>query len=557
MGSTQPSRDTRSPSAVASFAQGAPSLPPSNNTSFQSRYTTSPSVERRSFDTGSPPRQPGQGLRDGSGSGLPVLVLRRLPASINQDTLQSMMLFADDCQTVRFIDLNDESGWQSAVAEFRTVEGANEARHRLNGKRLSNSGAPIVVDFFPQSTLPSHNQNGDYPVDGLGIRRQLSNAAASRGHSMNGPRQSSRYFQSMGEKVNAISIPPHQTDSEDAQNLFSPRSPHATGFRDTTRQTGKSMISEDADDETGELLKDPVAYARGSHSGGGVRRSNSAAQPPVSRMNGLSLNTGQHSTSNGTMMSPTLTGGYGGGRNMPQGAISPTNELPNPLTTNGLPPVSPTNTGYPISPTHVHQRHLPPANPADQNPPCNTLYVGNLPIDTSEDELKAIFSKQRGYKRLCFRTKHNGPMCFVEFEDVSFATKALNELYGHTLHNSVKGGIRLSFSKNPLGVRTGQANSLNPGSPLGSPGSAGGFGGPGAFSGVSGPPPGLAMPPGLASPPLSAGGPAAAGGGGGNGGGFNNIFGPNSPPVNPTAQSRNQYGGYFGATNMNNIGAGQ
>ena len=49
-----------------------------------------------------------------------------------------------------------------------------------------------------------------------------------------------------------------------------------------------------------------------------------------------------------------------------------------------------------------------------------------------------MFSKQKGYKRLCFRTKQNGPMCFVEFEDVSFATKALHELYGHPLHNSIK-----------------------------------------------------------------------------------------------------------------------
>ncbi|KAI0552368.1 hypothetical protein F4679DRAFT_87401 [Xylaria curta] len=93
-----------------------------------------------------------------------------------------------------------------------------------------------------------------------------------------------------------------------------------------------------------------------------------------------------------------------------------------------------------------------PVNPADQNPPCNTLYVGNLPIDTSEEELKAIFQKQRGYKRLSFRTKQNGPVCFVEFEDISQATRALHECYGIPLHNSVKGGIRLSFSKNPLGV---------------------------------------------------------------------------------------------------------
>src|SRR5271170_7250071 len=101
---------------------------------------------------------------------------------------------------------------------------------------------------------------------------------------------------------------------------------------------------------------------------------------------------------------------------------------------------------YSNAPQHALQNRqpyfaMPPnSNPADQNPPCNTLYVGNLPMDTSEEELKALFQKQRGYKRLCFRTKSNGPMCFVEFEDTSFATKALNELYGHPLHNSVKGG---------------------------------------------------------------------------------------------------------------------
>lgn len=105
----------------------------------------------------------------------------------------------------------------------------------------------------------------------------------------------------------------------------------------------------------------------------------------------------------------------------------------------------------------------PPANPADQNPPCNTLYVGNLPPDATEHELRQLFSGQRGFRRLSFRNKNNngnghGPMCFVEFEDVAYATRALAELYGRQLpransSHSNKGGIRLSFSKNPLGVR--------------------------------------------------------------------------------------------------------
>jgi len=44
-------------------------------------------------------------------------------------------------------------------------------------------------------------------------------------------------------------------------------------------------------------------------------------------------------------------------------------------------------------------------------------------------------------------------MCFVEFDDVVFATQAMSQHQGHVLSNSVKGGIRLSFSKNPLFIK--------------------------------------------------------------------------------------------------------
>lgn len=92
-------------------------------------------------------------------------------------------------------------------------------------------------------------------------------------------------------------------------------------------------------------------------------------------------------------------------------------------------------------------------NPADQNPPCNTLYVGNLPPATSEEELRSLFAQCEGYKRMCFRAKPQGPMCFVEFEDVVYATQAMSEHQAHVLSNSAKGGIRLSFSKNPLFIK--------------------------------------------------------------------------------------------------------
>ncbi|KAF8309332.1 hypothetical protein DL93DRAFT_2028544, partial [Clavulina sp. PMI_390] len=97
----------------------------------------------------------------------------------------------------------------------------------------------------------------------------------------------------------------------------------------------------------------------------------------------------------------------------------------------------------------------------DQNPPINTLYVGNLPTTASsstanallEESLRVAFSKCAGFRKLCFRQKSNGPMCFVEFDDVQFATQAMHDMYGNTLNGLIKNGIRLSYSKNPLGVR--------------------------------------------------------------------------------------------------------
>ncbi|WVF67001.1 hypothetical protein IAT40_001744 [Kwoniella sp. CBS 6097] len=101
------------------------------------------------------------------------------------------------------------------------------------------------------------------------------------------------------------------------------------------------------------------------------------------------------------------------------------------------------------------------SNPADQNPPINTLYVGNLPAISPpthppnflEEALRTLFVHSPGFKRMSFRQKINGPMCFVEFEEVPYASQAIKDMYGHTLNGLVKGGIRLSYSKNSLGQR--------------------------------------------------------------------------------------------------------
>lgn len=533
MTSSYPSNTSvRADLAASSFGSMSPSapIPTSISTSYASipgEPRTFPSLSPGQFQPMSPPTASAERRSldktneavPESRSPVPSILIRKLPSSTTREALQNMLIFADDLLDVFFTGPDSEdAAYSSAIARFRTSTGAHEVQRKLNGKRNSSGDANLIVDLLGGSASP--NESFAQRSPDMTPARQLSTSASSRTSSLNGhgARQSSRFnstFQSMGEKIAGVNASNtiHESHIDGtSQPSYNPQSPRGNAIGDG-RITGKSLINDDsADDETGDLLKDPVAYARNGQAAA-RRQSVQSQQLPIGRMAGLTLNTQGANSHASQMMSPTS--GYMSARSV-QPLHSPTSELPSAGGLNGMTPLSPSS-GYPMSPQFQRPHQYPPANPADQNPPCNTLYVGNLPIDTSEDELKAMFSKQRGYKRLCFRTKHNGPMCFVEFEDVSFATKALNELYGHPLHNSVKGGIRLSFSKNPLGVRTGQSNSMGVSSPLGSPNSLSGIGGGmGAPPGFSGPPPGLSAPPGL-SPPVNAGN------------NMTGFFGPGSP----------------------------
>lgn len=422
----------------------------------------------------------------------PAVMIRKLPRTTSDDTLQTMLMFANDLIDTEFVrsPYPDDQGFATAIARFRSQAGAIDAQQKLNGKPNTTKEANIVVELHSSGMAGTFERR---PTIDATSRNQTSSASSAASSSIGAPTTRSR-FGSTFQSSDKISPPLVTSSSAGSSNefpnpenshfqaLFSPTSPLANGFDDRHRISGKSIINDNgADDETGELLKDPLAYAKN-----GQGRRPTVPQLPINRFNNLSLST-PNGIGNG-LTSPPPTGVA------PRGMSG----MQSPMSANSM--MSPGLNGS-FSLNYPRPQY-PPVNPADQNPPCNTLYVGNLPIDASEDELKAIFSKQRGYKRLCFRTKQNGPMCFVEFEDVSFATKALNELYGHPLHNSVKGGIRLSFSKNPLGVRSGQSNGVAQSSPITSPVmSPGGYSASmmsnGSFSAVSGPPPGLGAPPGL------------------------------------------------------------
>ncbi|KAK7754652.1 cell cycle RNA binding protein whi3 [Diatrype stigma] len=483
---TSSATSTKPAMAASAFIQ-QPQHFRSSIASTQSPYALSMGAIKGPFDIDAASRPVGTPYATTPTPSSPVPVLiRRLPIDTTEEKLRLMLLFSQETVDVEILppDKSEDPGFRSAIVKFRGAAGAQQAKDMLHGKSLSND-VEMIVEIHSSSPTSSRR----YPTDTT--ISSISNAptpASSTGPTSRQPSRFNGAFQSL-EKISppmssvySSNELPNPESSAHYQSLFSPQSPIPNHLTERPRISGKTLISHDAaeDDETGELLKDPVAYAE---NGATQQRRATAPQLPIARMANLSLNT---ATNSATSLPP-----YGHSHLTPLSAHG-----------NTMSPTVMNSAGhlmnYQMGNQHYPQQRMnfPPVNPADQNPPCNTLYVGNLPIDTSEDELKAMFSKQRGYKRLCFRTKQNGPMCFVEFEDVSFATKALHELYGTLLHNSVKGGIRLSFSKNPLGVRSGQSPNQS------TAGSLGGMNGlmsssAHGFTTANGPPPGLSAPPGL------------------------------------------------------------
>lgn len=89
---------------------------------------------------------------------------------------------------------------------------------------------------------------------------------------------------------------------------------------------------------------------------------------------------------------------------------------------------------------------------------CDTLSLDNLPTDipSLDEHLKVLFSIQPGYRRMCYRTKSTGVLCFVQFDDVDSATKAMEQLSGHVLQSpTAEGkieGVQLTYADNPLSI---------------------------------------------------------------------------------------------------------
>lgn len=102
--------------------------------------------------------------------------------------------------------------------------------------------------------------------------------------------------------------------------------------------------------------------------------------------------------------------------------------------------------------THPLMHHNTIVNSENGAPPCTTLFVANLGHNTTEEELRQIFSRIHSFRRLkMLRNKGTTPVSFVEYGDIIAAVHAKNLLHGQALFTSENGGMRIEFARNRMG----------------------------------------------------------------------------------------------------------
>jgi len=87
------------------------------------------------------------------------------------------------------------------------------------------------------------------------------------------------------------------------------------------------------------------------------------------------------------------------------------------------------------------------------NPPCNTLFIGNLHEGVNEAELSAVFAASPGFRQLKVVRGRN-TTAFVEYDSTENAMRAHDTHQNALLVSNLdKGGIRVQYSRNPYGKK--------------------------------------------------------------------------------------------------------
>ncbi|KAL3825035.1 hypothetical protein ACJIZ3_021064 [Penstemon smallii] len=150
----------------------------------------------------------------------------------------------------------------------------------------------------------------------------------------------------------------------------------------------------------------------------------------------------------------------------PHGYMAPAPPPYDPYAGYALPPVPMPAPAPPPAPAPVPapSSYAPVQNTKD-NPPCNTLFIGNLGENINEEELRGIFSVQPGFKQMKVLRQERHTVCFIEFEDVSSAANVHHSLQGAVIPSSGSVGMRIQYPFNPFGRR----KDSYPAAPYGAP----------------------------------------------------------------------------------------
>ncbi|WCJ28510.1 RNA-binding (RRM/RBD/RNP motifs) family protein [Euphorbia peplus] len=96
------------------------------------------------------------------------------------------------------------------------------------------------------------------------------------------------------------------------------------------------------------------------------------------------------------------------------------------------------------TPIPAPSSYLPVQNTKD-NPPCNTLFIGNLGENINEDQLRSLFSVQPGFKQMKVLRQERHTVCFIEFDDLNSATNVHRNLQGAVIPSSGSVGMRIQY----------------------------------------------------------------------------------------------------------------
>lgn len=304
---------------------------------------------------------------------------------------------------------------RSSGGEAKAISGGNLTSPTKHGGNVSHSHDP---PHYNNSNNNNNNKSSSKEDFGLGEPMTITTPTISQGQSQRRDTRSTTSGGSFSGSPSKAATTTNSTTCSSSHASTSP--PSANDNHNSSHSTARMQEGKTA---SGMGSNEPISQAGTAFASrfGTLRLETPDERPKDNNSpNDGTSNRTNHQVNSGNATSPSSSGG-------PRSPI----DLP-----------SPTSRSFSI----------------DQNPPGNTLFVGNLPGNMSasassalEESLRERFSACSGYRQLSFRIKNNGTMCFVEFDDVQNAARALAEVNGDNMGGTVKnGGLRLSFSKNPL-----------------------------------------------------------------------------------------------------------